>query len=68
MEALYNHLVNSHTDAPVVVALAAELDVPMLVLQHYGNIGSEYSLQEDPRLHIRRRDGGQQDGRLQGTN
>ena len=46
MEALYNHLVNSHTDAPVVVALAAELDVPMLVLQHYGNIGSEYSLQE----------------------
>lgn len=46
MEALYNHLVNSHTDAPVVVELAAELNVPMLVLQHYGNIGSEYTLEE----------------------
>jgi ribonuclease BN (tRNA processing enzyme) len=46
MEALYNHLVNSHTDAPVVVELAAELGVPMLVLQHYGNIGSEYTLEQ----------------------
>jgi ribonuclease BN (tRNA processing enzyme) len=46
MEALYNHLVNSHTDAPAVVVLAAELNVPMLVLQHYGNISSEYTLQE----------------------
>ncbi len=46
MEALYNHLVNSHTDAPAVVILAAELDVPILVLQHYGNIGSEYTLQQ----------------------
>ncbi len=46
MEALYNHLVNSHTDAPAVVELAAELNAPMLVLQHYGNIGSEYTLEE----------------------
>ena len=45
-EALYEHLVNSHTDASGVVVLAAELDVPILVLQHYGNIGAEYSLQE----------------------
>ncbi len=46
MEALFNHLVNSHTDAPAVVVLAAELNVPMLVLQHYGNIGTEYTLEE----------------------
>lgn len=45
-EALYNHLVNSHTDAAQVVVLAAELDVPMLVLQHYGNIGADYTLEE----------------------
>jgi ribonuclease BN (tRNA processing enzyme) len=46
MEALYKHLVNSHTDAAVVVTLAADLNVPVLVLQHYGNIGAEYTLQE----------------------
>ncbi len=43
--ALYYHLVNSHTDVNEIPALAKELNVGTVVLNHYGNIGLDYTLQ-----------------------
>lgn len=43
---LYKHLVNSHTDASQIPEIGKESNVGMIVLQHYGNVGSQFTLEQ----------------------
>jgi ribonuclease BN (tRNA processing enzyme) len=43
---LYNHLINSHTDVAEIPGIAKEANAGMVVLHHYGNVGSTYTLAE----------------------
>lgn len=42
--ALYQHLINSHTDVAELPEIAKAANVGTVVMHHYGNIGADYTL------------------------